>query len=109
MVRGRGQARREILPTRSDVDPLLTEALALHDGGTMRLQQARAHIDLGVALRRAGKRPAARGPLERGADLATACQAGPLAGSAREELRILGAKRVAITPARCPLPRAMAT
>ncbi|WP_354699734.1 hypothetical protein DSM112329_05459 [Paraconexibacter sp. AEG42_29] len=80
------------------VDPsrsiaLLEEALALHDSaGFMRLEHARAHIDLGVALRRAGRRTDARGALERGADLATACQAGPLAGRAREELVALGAR-----------------
>jgi DNA-binding CsgD family transcriptional regulator len=71
---------------------LLTEAVEMHAGGTMRLEHATAQIDLGVALRRAGKRAAARGVLERGADIATACQATVLAQRAREELNILGAK-----------------
>ena len=58
----------------------------------MRLEQATAHIDLGVALRRDGKRTAAREALQQGADIAIACQANVLAGRAREELNILGAK-----------------
>lgn len=39
----------------------------------MRLEQATAHIDLGVALRRDGKRTAAREALQQGADVAIAC------------------------------------
>ncbi|MDX6677882.1 MAG: hypothetical protein QOE31_1934 [Solirubrobacteraceae bacterium] len=71
---------------------LLTEAVALHTGGNMRLEHARALVDLGVALCRNGKRTAARAALEQGADIATACHAHPLAQRAREELNILGAK-----------------
>ena len=71
---------------------LLTEAVSLHSGANMRVEQAAAHVDLGVVLRRAGKRTEARTVLEHGADIATACQANVLAGRAREELNILGAK-----------------
>jgi DNA-binding CsgD family transcriptional regulator len=66
-----------------------------------RLEHARASIDLGAALRRAGRRADAREPLGRGMDLAHACGAAPLAERARQELRAAGARprRLALTGA----------
>jgi DNA-binding CsgD family transcriptional regulator len=66
-----------------------------------RLEHARALVDLGAALRRAGRRADARAPLGRGMDVAHACGAAPLAERAREELRAAGARprRLALTGA----------
>ena len=71
---------------------LLEQALKLHRDGRMRLEHARTCVELGLAYRRRGQRRAARAVLERGADLAFACQAAPLLEQARVELRILGAR-----------------
>jgi DNA-binding CsgD family transcriptional regulator len=75
----------------------------VHDGD----QEARALIDLGSAIRRAGKRADARAPLAEGADLAHRCGATALVQHARDELRLAGARprriaqtgRDALTPA----------
>ena len=85
----------------------LTEAIEkLADSGA-RLEQARAMIDLGSAIRRAGKRAEARATLAEGADLAHRCGARILVDHARAELRLAGARprriaqtgRDALTPA----------
>jgi DNA-binding CsgD family transcriptional regulator len=57
-----------------------------------RLEQARALVELGAALRRANQRTAAREPLRRGLDLAHHCGAGRLAQRATDELRATGAR-----------------
>ena len=57
-----------------------------------RLEQARALVELGAALRRANQRTAAREPLRRGLDLAHHCGAGRLAQQATDELRATGAR-----------------
>jgi DNA-binding CsgD family transcriptional regulator len=56
------------------------------------VEQARALIDLGAALRRGGRRQDARAPLRRGLDRARRCQAHSLTSRAREELRAAGAR-----------------
>jgi len=56
------------------------------------LEQARALVELGAALRRGNQRTAAREPLRRGLDLAYRCGAGRLAQRATEELRATGAR-----------------
>jgi ATP/maltotriose-dependent transcriptional regulator MalT len=85
----------------------LAEAVEkLADSGA-RLEQARATIDLGSAIRRAGKRTDARATLAEGADLAHRCGATILVDHARAELRLAGARprriaqsgRDALTPA----------
>ena len=85
----------------------LTEAIeTLADSGA-RLEQARAVIDLGSAIRRTGKRADARATLAEGADLAHRCGATTLVDHARAELRLAGARprriaqtgRDALTPA----------
>ena len=57
-----------------------------------RLALARARIDLGAALRRAGRRTNAREPLRLGMDAAYAIGARPLADRARTELLATGAR-----------------
>jgi DNA-binding NarL/FixJ family response regulator len=64
-----------------------------------RLELARARVDLGSALRRAGRRADAREPLHLGMDEARVCGARPLAERARTELLATGARprRLALT------------
>jgi DNA-binding CsgD family transcriptional regulator len=57
-----------------------------------RLEHARALADLGVALRHRRRIIDARDPLRRALDLATRCDATPLAERARTELQIAGAR-----------------
>ena len=78
---------------------LLREAVAVLEDSPARLEHARALVELGAALRRAGHRTEARALLERGMDGARARGAGPLAQRARGELRATGARprRVALT------------
>lgn len=63
------------------------------------VELARALTDYGAALRRSGQRADARPALERGLDLAHHCGAARIAGQARAELVVAGAKprRDAIT------------
>ncbi|MDX8150597.1 AAA family ATPase [Patulibacter brassicae] len=75
-----------------DRTAVLEEARALLDGGPLALERARVLVDLGVAHRRAGRRRDAREALEAGMDLAARCGALPLAGAARAELLVLGAR-----------------
>lgn len=70
----------------------LREAVATLEGSGAALQHARAEIELGAALRRAGERREARGHLERGLDGAERCGAAPLVERAREELLASGAR-----------------
>jgi DNA-binding CsgD family transcriptional regulator/tetratricopeptide (TPR) repeat protein len=77
----------------------LREAVAVLEGSKARLEQARALIALGSALRRDGQRAAARAPLRRALDLAVRCGATGLAERARAELLATGARprRVVLT------------
>jgi DNA-binding CsgD family transcriptional regulator len=56
------------------------------------LEQARALVDLGVALRRARRPSDARLPLREGLELAVRCGAAVLAQRARDELLAAGAR-----------------
>jgi DNA-binding CsgD family transcriptional regulator len=58
----------------------------------LRLEHARALIDLGAALRRAGRRADCRRPLRTGLDIADRAGAEPLAQFAREELSASGVR-----------------
>jgi DNA-binding CsgD family transcriptional regulator len=71
---------------------LLREAVTVLDGSEARLEFARALVDLGAALRRAGHRTDARSPLSQGMDLADRCGASVLAERARQELLAAGAR-----------------
>ena len=70
----------------------LREAAELLEASGARLEQARALIELGAALRRANQRTAARGPLRTGLDLAYRCGATRLAQRATDELVAAGAR-----------------
>jgi DNA-binding CsgD family transcriptional regulator len=71
---------------------LLRESVRTLEASPARLEQARAQIDLGAALRRVNQRSAAREPLRRGLDLSHRCGARLLAERAAHELRATGAK-----------------
>lgn len=69
----------------------LTEAVAILAKSSARLEHARALIDLGAALRRAGLRTMARTNLWQAHELALRCGADLLVQRAREELLASGA------------------
>jgi DNA-binding CsgD family transcriptional regulator len=71
---------------------LLEEAVATLGPSSARLEHALALLELGAALRRAGRRAAARGPLRDALALARACGADVAAMRAHEELVTAGAR-----------------
>jgi DNA-binding CsgD family transcriptional regulator/tetratricopeptide (TPR) repeat protein len=71
---------------------LLREAADLLERTQAKLELARALVELGAALRRDGKRVAAREQLRRGLELAHRAGARPLAEHARAELIAAGAR-----------------
>ncbi|HEX8204894.1 MAG TPA: helix-turn-helix transcriptional regulator, partial [Solirubrobacteraceae bacterium] len=71
---------------------LLEEAVGVLERSEARLEEARALIDLGAALRRAGRRADARDYLRRGQELAARCEADRLTELAYEELLASGAR-----------------
>jgi DNA-binding CsgD family transcriptional regulator len=83
---------RGLLSKRDERIELLQQAVTALECSPSRLEQARASVDLGAALRRAGLRNDAREPLRRGLDLAAFCGASALAARAREELVTAGAR-----------------
>jgi len=70
----------------------LHEAVDVLDGAPAGLEQARARIELGAALRRSNQRTAAREPLREGLDLAHRLGATRLAARAAVELAASGAR-----------------
>jgi DNA-binding CsgD family transcriptional regulator len=70
---------------------LLREAVAVLETSPSKLELARALIDLGATLRRAGKRTAAREPLRRGLAMVERFGAFRLERQARDELAATGA------------------
>lgn len=70
---------------------LLEEAVATLSGSASRTEEARARLDLGVALLRAGRRRDGRAALEAALDCALACGARGTAEAAAAELEIAGA------------------
>jgi DNA-binding CsgD family transcriptional regulator len=56
------------------------------------LEHARTLVELGAAIRRAGRRREAREPLHAGMELAHVCGAHPLVAHARQELLAAGAR-----------------
>ncbi|NEA27464.1 helix-turn-helix transcriptional regulator, partial [Actinomadura bangladeshensis] len=86
---------------------LLERAVDVLAGTPAALEHARALVCLGVALRQANRRQAARDPLRHGLSLAEALGCRPLADQARAELLATGARprrttitgRAALTPA----------
>jgi DNA-binding CsgD family transcriptional regulator len=80
-----------VAPRRERV-ALLERAVAVSAESQAQLEHCRALVDLGAALRRAGRRADARDPLRRALDLANRGGAVRLARRAHEELRAAGAK-----------------
>ncbi|MDH2429480.1 AAA family ATPase [Sphaerisporangium sp. TRM90804] len=71
---------------------LLREAVAVLEPSRAALERAKALVDLGAALHRAGESARARDLLRQGAAHAETCGARPLVELAREELRGTGAR-----------------
>jgi DNA-binding CsgD family transcriptional regulator/tetratricopeptide (TPR) repeat protein len=71
---------------------LLAESVAVLRNSPALLERAHSLIELGAAMRRTGRRAAARDPLAEALDLAARCGARPLATRAREELKATGAR-----------------
>jgi DNA-binding CsgD family transcriptional regulator/Flp pilus assembly protein TadD len=71
---------------------LLDEAVEVLRGSPERLEQASALLERGAALRRAGRRAAAREPLRQALELARGCGAEVLAARAHDELVAAGAR-----------------
>ena len=82
-----------VIGGRDDQLALLQEAVSLLERSPARLELARALVDLGAALRRAGHRRDSRSPLQQGYELACDCGAEPLATTARQELAASGVRR----------------
>jgi len=78
---------------------LLEEAVEVLTASPARLEHAKARTELGAALRRLGRRSAAREQLRRAVELATICGAAPLAARAETELLATGARprRIALS------------
>ena len=70
----------------------LRSAVALAAGCGARVEQARAQLDLGAAIRRAGRPGEARGALREAVALADAAGATALGRRTREELRLTGGR-----------------
>jgi DNA-binding CsgD family transcriptional regulator len=85
----------------NDEVALLREAVARLDDSDGPLERARAHAELGVALRRSGRPVEAREPLRLAVDLAHRCGATALEERSLAELRAAGARprRLLITGA----------
>jgi DNA-binding CsgD family transcriptional regulator len=81
-----------LLERGEDAIAQLDEAVTVLGHSPARLEHARALIDLGAALRRGNARSAAREPLRLGLELASRCDAGPLAERARRELLACGGR-----------------
>jgi DNA-binding CsgD family transcriptional regulator len=71
---------------------LLDEAVEISRMSSERLEQAMALLEQGAALRRTGRRAAARGPLGEALELARGCGAEVLAARAHDELVAAGAR-----------------
>ncbi|HVW79595.1 MAG TPA: AAA family ATPase [Mycobacteriales bacterium] len=80
---------RALAQDRVDIDGL-TAAVGVLERSPDRLAHARALLDLGAALRRAGRRVEAREPLRTGYAMAQASGAVPVAEQARTELMACG-------------------
>jgi DNA-binding NarL/FixJ family response regulator len=91
-VLGRALVVRGVVDLGPDRLRFVEEAVAVLEGTSAQLELASATVELGVALRRAGRRRASRERLVSGADLAYRCGAEALAARARLELVSLGAR-----------------
>jgi DNA-binding CsgD family transcriptional regulator/tetratricopeptide (TPR) repeat protein len=78
--------------TTTDALETLEEAVRVLEGSQAELRRAQAYVDFGSALRRAGRRRDARGPLVEGLGLSGRCGARSLARRARQELIAAGGR-----------------
>jgi DNA-binding CsgD family transcriptional regulator/tetratricopeptide (TPR) repeat protein len=78
---------------------LLREAVEVLSESPSKLERARAHTELGAALRRSNRRAGAREQLRLAVELSTICGASPLASQAERELLATGARprRIAVS------------
>ena len=83
---------RALVAPRAEMAERAREAVDVLAGSDLRLSHARALIDLGGALRRAGHRRDARGPLRDGLDLANRCGSVIETDRAMDELRAAGSR-----------------
>jgi len=86
-----GRALRVLGSVTGDLD-VLGEAADVLEASPARLERARALTALGTALRLARRPTEAREPLRRALELATLCEAAPLAERARAEIHATGAR-----------------
>lgn len=77
---------------------LLRESTIILASSPARLEYAKALVDLGAALRRAGRRSESRQQLRFGVELAQICGATPLVERGWTELRASGARRHHVAP-----------
>ena len=87
-----GIALRTMAHVEGDDPRLLREAAAALDASQAQLERARAHADLGAALRRADEADEAREELRLAVDIAHRCGADALEDTALGELRAAGAR-----------------
>ncbi len=87
-----GIALRTMARVEGDDPRLLREAAAALDASRAQLERARAHADLGAALRRADEADEAREELRLAVDIAHRCGAAALEDMALGELRAAGAR-----------------
>ncbi|MGH2873867.1 MAG: LuxR C-terminal-related transcriptional regulator, partial [Solirubrobacteraceae bacterium] len=76
----------------NDDPQLLDESVAVLERSPARLELARSLTYVGIAQRRAGRAPQARGTLSRALEIALECGASPLVQRATTELRAAGAR-----------------
>ena len=91
-VIGAAQRVAGLVADRAPGIELLREAVATLEGSEAKLEHAHALVDLGAALRRAGKRTEGREHLAQGLQLADECGATALVEMAETELRAAGAR-----------------
>ena len=72
---------------------LLRQSADILEGSAAKLEHARSLVELGSAMRRAGRRSDARGVLVRGLEIAHGCGAHQLSRRARRELLAAGSRR----------------
>jgi DNA-binding NarL/FixJ family response regulator len=80
------------VPGADDAIGLLEQSVAELERSPDALELARSRIDLGAALRRAGRRSDALDPLRAGLDSASRCGADAVAERGRDELHLAGAR-----------------
>jgi DNA-binding CsgD family transcriptional regulator len=86
-----GRAQRAQGLVTGDLDQVRASVARL-DGSPWTLELATSLVELGAAMRRAGRRAASREPLHAGMELAHVCAAAPLVARARAELLAAGAR-----------------